>query len=96
MPNCVILKNDLVALTTKEFYFDEFKSERLHKKHAVATCNLGTSFRICLRTCRQARILLYNRRSDREREGSGSRVSGARLRIEASRLGSPPSLTSLN
>jgi hypothetical protein len=31
-----------VALTAKELNFDEFKSEGLREKHAVATWNLGT------------------------------------------------------
>jgi hypothetical protein len=32
----------LVVLTARELNFDEFKSGRLHEKHAVATWNLGT------------------------------------------------------
>jgi hypothetical protein len=32
----------LVAWTASELNFDEFKSGRLHEKHAVATLNLGT------------------------------------------------------
>jgi hypothetical protein len=36
-------KSKLLALTTMELNFDEFNSGELHKKHAVATWNLGTT-----------------------------------------------------
>jgi hypothetical protein len=42
MSNCIIGKNNFVALTAEGFNFGEFKSSGLHEKHAVATWNLGT------------------------------------------------------
>jgi hypothetical protein len=35
-------ENNFADATAKGPNFDEFKSERLHEKHAVATWNLGT------------------------------------------------------
>jgi hypothetical protein len=42
MSNCIVWKNNLVALTAKRLNFDEFKLGRLREKRAVATWNLET------------------------------------------------------